>query len=840
MSNTDITDDFKKDVMNFDYNRMRRANDSIPTSDEQYDISLVHDIIFECFSKRNSEQPQAWDNPKQDCNKIIEKEDGIEIPHYIKHNPLPDPEDNNKLEFINKKYWKMVNNEHYFKYRNEELNTENISITGWNYLTRDNYEIFKCHNMVAELKRQNYLLSIEFEEALKFCEVITLNVSNKKEFNKEDKDTILRNVGVFEKRRKDINMLLLNKGLQNIEINFKVEDLIKNMANEISTFRLKYKIDYNMDKDEILFSSLNDIHMNKKLIDYQIGEQDFRKYKDCKDCDSKFIKLDNVINIKTTDIEKVNVIDKLKSLYELNYKAKYGIEMEYQFIHLVICYCNTKSKLDYAEKYKDSFIHMNAIKTLDDNIYKNINDFVDENYPLDFLKGHNKDEHPIDLNMLKDITFDISNNYNQIITRHKRQSVLSNNFLYSKSYLADIAISSFIEGMNYERQHCTEFSFASDSSKKTYLDNAILRLSQEKDFPIQISSDTSLDINFQSLFFIDNTQPINKLGLRFDNTHSFRLEEEIEQKEISFYIDDILSKCNDNDYKTCYDFFYDTYLNKIDNQDERVLSGGTPLPKSTDDSKGQLFENYLYIHEITTTSVNCINKCLNYQNVMIFYYILFFFVDIISEFKNPFIYKSPFKEDNSDFKGDKILAKNYFKEYLTIDALYEEYNNEESELHYIFIFSVVIYNCIFGFDIDYYNVLINSFIKYFIPFILEKEYDYDSRLGLMNFINEKEEIDTELLKLNAKEKRCLRGIISCDLDLDDTIEDMLSFSLFEDSSTDEILSFFQSEDDDLTHIQNHKISYTDVQKIIKKILEKDVVLTGGLNNRRRISKRKKK
>ena len=83
-------------------------------------------------------------------------------------------------------------------------------------------------------------------------------------------------------------MLLLNHGLLNTEINFKVEDLINNMAKEISTFRLKYKIDYNLDKDEILFSSLNDIHMKKKLIDYQIGEQDFTKYKDC---NSKFIKL---------------------------------------------------------------------------------------------------------------------------------------------------------------------------------------------------------------------------------------------------------------------------------------------------------------------------------------------------------------------------------------------------------------------------------------------------------------------------------------------------------------------------------------------------------------------
>jgi hypothetical protein len=733
-----LMDDFNKLVVEHDYNPLKRLIKTFSIQDpEVSNDQLLHNVLFECFDQSVENQSKAWENPQKVCN-VSE----IERPFYQKNmQKLPDPVSNDVLSFIDSKYW-APSDIRSRDDRKAELKNKNVSISGWNYNERDISDIINCFNTIKKIKKENILLFINFENVLEYTLKLSNVIKEKNCLSEEEKEQLKFNSTIQDLTsmnhtvNKMVEQLEHLKEKNEVAIITQSELAIKKMIDEINFFRKRYKKneDYVLERDHINYENFSAFLFSDPVHKYQIGMQNPDNYY-YPDTQPNSFQLQNALYVKKME-DEYNVMMHLNEFIRKNLTTKKDdpekskddiikdICSEYSDIfQAIIEHSHLKSKLEYLSYYKNSFLHINALTTIHNLSKKNIREICES--PLD----------------MKTIEAQISVNFEKVNQQINQYSALfeTMELKYPIGFVADLLISSFFKGLNYERSFNEKFK---DLSPEGVVLKSLKQLTREKDLPLYIFNDgykqTMINARLDSMLLNKrSTVQYNSVFFGF-NSH-YNTKENILNDVFSSQLKGIHAQFLQSTptYDACFEY----------------------LKQKTGDC------DFTTIFKDTNKMVQNAKKgCLSDKNMYIFYYITFFILDTLCNCND--LYVSPFHSsfDNSTkFNDRKANAQDYLHKVNAIQ-LYDSFQGNADEkrtqvLQLVVGFSVQLYNVLFNFDDQYYFVCMNSFFKCFIPALLSisNKIDETKTENYECFFETNIEF-RKLSNLSIEDQWCLKGI----------------------------------------------------------------------------------
>jgi len=729
-------DDFNTLVVEHDYNPFKRMLKTGSIQDSSIsNEQLLHNVLFECFDQSVENQSKAWENPQNVCSKSQ-----IERPFYQKNmQKLPDPVPNDVLSFIDSKYW-LPSDVRSREDRKVELKNKNVSITGWNYNERDISDLINCFNTIKKIKKENLLLFINFENVLEYTLKLSHVINQKKCLTDDEKDKLKFNstlrdlTSMNHTVKKMVEQLEHLKEKNEVAVMTQSELVIKKMADEINFFRKKYKKneDYVFERDHLHFENLDAFLFSDPVHKYQIGMQNVDNYY-YPDTQPNTFQFKNVLHVKKMD-DNYNVMINLNEFIRKNLTTKKDdpekskddiikdICSEYSDIfQAVIEHSHLKSKLEYLSYYRDSFLHINAITTIHNLSKKNIREICESKLDM------------------KNLEAEIAVNFEKVNREINQYSALfeTMDLKYPVGYVADLLLSSFFKGLNYERSFNAKFK---DLSPESVVLKTLKQLTREKNLPLYIFHDgykqTIMNARLDSILLNkQSTVQYNSVFFGFNSTakNKDNILNEVFNSQLKSVTSQFLQSSAPT-YEACFEFL----KQKIPTCD---------------------FSN---IYKSTKKIMEKVEKeCLNERNMLIFYYITFFILDTLCNCTDRYV---------SAFHGSSLTWKHLRKqalEYLTtLNAiqLYDSFQADSDEqrtqvLRVLIGFSVQLYNLLFNFDDQYFFVCMNSFFKCFIPLLLSESNSIDET----KLVNYECFFETALefkkpSNLSIESQWCLKGI----------------------------------------------------------------------------------
>lgn len=760
-----LIDEFNELIMDHDYNPLKHIMKTISRQD--IDISnedLIHNVIFECFEKNVVNQQQAWDNPKNSCD-INE----IERPIYNKNiQKLPNPVENEHLSFIDPKYW-LPNNIKPRELRKDELKNRNISITGWNYNDRDISDIINCFNTIKKIRKENLILFMNFENVLEFVLKLTSIIDNKKCLSADDKAKLNYNENIKEFSSMNIGVKKMIEQLEHLKEANQVsilsnsEFIIRKMADEINFFRRKYKKNYILENDYIHFEDFSKFLNEDTVHNLKIGEQNVNDYY-YPDTQPTNFQLNNVLQVRKME-EGYNIFNELNEFIKKNIKTNHDstkdkkeilkdICSEYsELFQTIIENSQLKSKLEYLDYYKDSFLHINAMTTIHNLTKKNIREICNSK---------------LDIKSLQD---EISVNFEKMNTQINQYSAIfeTNQLKYPTGYVADLLISSFFNGINYERSTNEKYK---DISPENLPWKILKKISKDKKLSLYTfsneSTKTIISTNVDS--FILNKKPTIQYNSIF-----FGFNPNYKNK------DNILNIFFNEKIATIHLIF----LESIPKDESKLYESSYDIFKHLTDCQLDIKT----IFEKTNKIIESVKKgCLNDNSIMIFYYINFCIFDSVLNCTNKYV--SAFKWGNNtpteiEFNERKMKSLEFYLD-LDIIELYDSVEKAEKSVYKDLLgFSVLLFNRLFNFDNHYFYVIMNSFLKCFIPLLFSENNTYDlTKLSNYDCFFDDTLGFKQLNNISIEDKLCLKGIkindcddVLIDIELETEPEEILLIEL---------------------------------------------------------------
>lgn len=744
-----LMEEFNKLVVDHDYNPLKRMMKNISRQDIDIDISneqLFHNVILECFEKKVANQQSAWENPMNNGCSASE----IERPFYNKNiHTLPDPVENDHLSFIDSKYWIPAN----IKSREDrktELKNKNVSITGWNYNERDISDLINCFNTIKKIRKENLILFMNFENVLEYTLKLASVINDKKCLSDDEKNKLKFNETIkeFTSMNHSVNKMVEQlehlKDTKEVSIMTNSEFIIQKMMHEINFFRKKYKKNYVVETDYIHFEDYSQFLYADPVHKFQIGQQNAENY--YYPAQPKEFQLKNVLQVKKME-DDYNIFTHLNDFIQKNLttqkddptKSKKEILKdicsEYsEIFQTILENSHLKSKIEYIDHYKDSFLHINALTSITNLTKKNIREICDSK-----------------LNM-KSLHDEISVNFEKVNKQINQYSALfeTMQLKYPVGYIADLLISSFFNGLNYERSANQKFK---DLPSDSVALNILKQLSKEKDLSIYTFNDgfTKTIISAKIDSFILNNKPtvqynsvffgFNQLYKNKDNLLNTVFYSQLEIINSKLLQSQSLPQDESKAYEACYDLL-------------------TQKPECQTD--------ITTIFQKTKPLIESIKKgCLMDENLLIFYYINFFVLDTLLNCSNGGAYTSAFKlnidtvPDQMQFNERKAKSLEYLSNLDVIQLYNSVENKQENDVLGDFLgFSVRLFNTIFYFDNQYFFVVMNSFFKCFIPLLLSEHNTCDlSKISNYECLFESPGPGfKQFINLTIEDKLCLKGI----------------------------------------------------------------------------------
>jgi len=749
-------EEFNKLVVEHDYNPLKAMMKNISMHD--IDISneqLFHNVIFECFEKKVADQPLAWENPMNNGCSATE----IERPVYNKNiHKLPGPIVNDHLSFIDSKYW-IPSNIKSREDRKTELKNKNVSITGWNYNERDISDLINCFNTIKKIRKENLLLFMNFENVLEYTLKLASVINDKKCLSDDEKKNLKFNETIKDltSMNHSVNQMVEQlehlKDAKDVSIMTNSELIIQKMIHEINFFRKKYKKNYVADTDYIYFEDYSKFLYSDPINKFQIGQQNVDNYY-YPDTQPNEFQLKNVLHVKKME-DDYNVLTHLNEFIQKNLttqkddptKSKKEILKdicsEYtEIFQTILENSHLKSKLEYIDHYKDSFLHINALNTINNLTKKNIREICDSK-----------------LNM-KSLHDEISVNFEKVNNQINQFSALfeTMQLKYPVGYIADLLITSFFNGINYERSSNEKFK---DLQPDSVALNILKQLSKEKDLSLYTFNDgftkTIISAKIDS-FILNNKSTAQPNSVFFGFNHLYKNKDNVLNTVFLSQVEIInlkLLESQPQDESKAYEACYDALLKQ----------------------KPECQSNIKPIYEKTKALIGSIKKgCLNDDNLLIFYYINFFVLDTLlsctNVYASAFVWNVDAIPDQTQFNERKTKSLEYLST-LDVIQLYNSIDKQEKNVFEDFLgFSVRLFNMILHFDNDIFFVIMNSFFRCFIPLVLSentacdltKLSDYEcffenQRHGFKPFNN-----------LTIEDKLCLKGIKINECGTDTVIE----------------------------------------------------------------------
>jgi hypothetical protein len=733
-----LMDDFNKLVVDHDYNPLKRMMKTFSVQDP--DVSneqLLHNVLFECFDQSIENQSKAWENPQNVCSKSQ-----IERPFYQKNlQKLPDPVSNDVLSFIDSKYW-VPSDIRSREDRKAELTNKNVSISGWNYNERDISDIINCFNTIKKIKKENLLLFINFENVLEYTLKLANVIKEKNCLSEEEKEQLKFNSTIRDLTSMNHTVNKMVEQLEHLkeknEVAFMTQSelVIKKMTDEINFFRKKYKKneDYVLEKDHITYENFSSFLFSDPVHKYQIGMQNPDNYY-YPDTQPNTFQLKNALYVKKME-DEYNVMTHLNEFIRKNLTTKKDdpkkskddiikdICSEYSDIfQAIIEHSHLKSKLEYLSYYKNSFLHINALTTIHNLSKKNIREICESTLDMKTLEA------------------EISVNFEKVNQQINQYSALfeTMELKYPIGFVADLLISSFFKGLNYERSFNEKFK---DLSPEGVVLRSLKQLTREKDLPLYIFNDgykqTMINARLDSMLLNkQSTVQYNSVFFGF-NSH-YNNKENILNDVFSAQLKGIHAQFLQSTptYDACFEY----------------------LKQKTGTC------DFTTILKDTTKMVQNVKKgFLSDKNMYIFYYITFFILDTLCNCND--LYVSPFHHsfDNlTKFNDSKAKSQDYLHKFNAVQ-LYDAFQGNADEkrtqvLQLVVGFSVQLYNMLFNFDDQYYFVCMNSFFKCFIPALLSPSNKIDeTKTEKYECFFETNVEFRKLSNLSIEEQWCLKGI----------------------------------------------------------------------------------
>ena len=703
MSKSSITDEYIDRVINYDYNRMNREIIKPDATNETRDKDLLHNIIFECFSKRTKDQPSAWKNPITHCSP-----DEVEIPQYKKGEPLPKSIENKNLTFIKDKHWKQ-SDEISIGQRKEELDDPHISIANWNYLGRDSEEIITCKKTIQNLVRQNSQLTMLYQSLLGFVKDLVYEVQEKNCLDEEEAIYLMSALEETKRQQEVMDQMSSENQYYSQKINPEIQEVMNNMAEEITLLRRRYKKNFHEKTDNILLPNFGDPHFLEASKRYRFNRQDY--YNDYYYPEiPKEIQLEDLIHIDTDEeIELSNIfgdLDAYADRYVSSKKDLLETELEKTiFKQLVMEDCSIKARLKFLDIYKDSYLHAHTLNTLDS---------LTRLYYHQILKE--------EMGSIQDLQQSILENNSKLqsLKQKTSRSIQSIGLKYSKNALADLLLSSFLNGMNYERNSIQKF--LKDGDQNAYLFYVIKNLSKEQNLPLYIfNGDIRITANLQLLLLGDVEAQSASLGslIGYNPTAQNKLiilekaEPKISCIGIEKYnrqieIEGFISRQIGISHQETISYIKRGFGEKKYHIIDRIID---------------LLDNY---------KSNEIIRITNPRDRYYYYFITFMFIDTLLH-NSPIVdYKSAFYWDKQDIPSIRSMKSAFqerldnskaFLQKITVESLYDSFDTTTGEgllRQDILKLSIAIFTLIFNyFNHNSFTILLNTLFKHFIGLILE-------------------------------------------------------------------------------------------------------------------------
>jgi hypothetical protein len=734
---------FNKLIIENNFNKLPSATEVPPQSTKSFNRSkdLMHELIFECYKqtmpldmKKYNEDIHWANKGKNKCN----TENMVEIPKFLKKNKLPSKSDNSELQFIDQeeKYWNPSNIQSIIDLKNE-FNEPNIPIAGWNYLSREDAEFIDCKKQIEALNTQNNLLLKKYDMILKFAIEVMKTLPKTAEQELKDK------LAAIELEQKQNEQFILAKQ-QNNPINDmfllnKAKTCIQIMAEEITSMRFKYKKNYTTEIDEIIIP--------EEFILF-LSNEGFKKYNfgnKSKDDNYYFPEIKEIyysdeLLVKITTEKDPSYINKITACIDKLISSEILGEDErcVEFMRIFYSMLNLseiRSKLEYLEYYKESFLHINALTTIKDLQEKNMLKIC----------------HEFETKDIKDELQKAYGEYDIFMEDHyKRYS--RENIRYSKGYIADLLISSFLKGINYTREFSKKIG---DVSPDEFLIRFIDNLSRDKEHTIYISKDSSYSYEHLILRLdrtLLNSKPVvNGNQIYFGYNAEFKNKENI-LNELQY---NLVQQVNTEYKLETNNTLEDCFKSIIDNMNTAHITDFI-----------EKLRKVILKPEIIASIPKTKGSCFNFQILCVFYNISFLAVDMLCYFLEGYI--SPFEWNDTEPKNIHTFYKRkkqcleFFKNMNTITLYQSSLNTTED--FYPFIcriilrFCINLYHLLFSdFDDAYFFVIMNSFFTCYIPFIFNDfKYDIANIENYECFFHEGKLKDIGSVSIDKK--LCLKGI----------------------------------------------------------------------------------
>ncbi len=774
MSN--IRQQFETVIKDIDYSKLPLPDSSSETANKN-NKKTIHELIFECYNLaipdiKDDKKPKAWKNDGESkCN----KENEVEIPLLLKDDELPIANNNPKLLFREDRFWQSSDKQT-MDDQLSEFSDKNIPIAQWNYLSKEDKEIINCKNTIETLNSLNNFLTIKYQRILEFAQnIFTIIPENDKfEFQVQ-----LREIEKEQYNVQDYIKFKQKNSLMTETILLHARICIMKMAEEINSMRMKYKKTefYNRSKDFIILNPTFDLSDNEhlygflvkeKYVQYNIGNKLGNNEYYFPEISKNIYPCEDLINIKS-DINEENFIETVNTFLEKFVKPTDGNISEVKCnellnkFHKVLQFSEIKSKIDFIEKYKDSYVHLSALYNLQNLQLKHMNETFTNAKDISieiFDTEFSKEKHSEYITKYKNLSDTYFDDFN-------RETIK-----YPKGYIATIMINSFFEGITYAKIFAEKCKQKSD---KEFIDTFFKALAKEKKIPLVLTEFPHEQITYRlnlNLLFTNNKQTIS---------------------DSQFYIGfNVISENKDNILNVIHYNLVENINKQILENLREIESIGEFLLKIEKEKFKtlcpRLSEQFIIIHDFIQEPEQFINQ----ENLNIFYYTNFIFIDALIDCYNDPSYKSAFiweshqmSQVNFNERIDKSLLfyKNMTPSKLYISSSTNTNSTEYHDLYYTILeFSLLSFKKLFiNFDSSYFYVILNSFFSCFIPFFLNNiKLDANTRnfMEIFEFVKDKQFVTIRTIlkplkiKLTVEEELCLKGIRITECDEIDNYEEL--------------------------------------------------------------------